>query len=94
MESERSPHYTIPERSRRTRSTDARRHRLRRLAFFSVASLWGAIAGVLGMLGLARRAVHALPVDVDSVLWLLATGVAAVVGGAVTAQAYRSVRNR
>jgi len=69
------------------------RHRskttLRRLVFFTLASTWGFVVGVAGLLaaiGATGEAVHPGP---SAVLGLIPAGVVAIAGGFVAAAAYK-----
>jgi hypothetical protein len=90
--------YTAPESQRRSwqgNKNAAPSHRRLRLFYFVIASVWGFLSGAVGV-GMALS-VLGRPLGIEEPVVLLslvaAMGVA-LVGGAITAAAYRAARRR
>ena len=82
-------------RSRHSNKVAAPSHRRLRLFYFVIASVWGFLSGAVGV-G-AALAVRGRPLGIEDPVVLLtlicAMGLA-LVGGAITAAAYRAARRR
>jgi hypothetical protein len=82
-------------RHRRTRQTPDRvsRHRLR-LVYFTLASMWGFVAGTVAILGGLSFGDDRVSLDTPLSVLMLVAAVLAVVGGAIVASAYRDASHR
>jgi len=81
-------------RPRRRRSQRQRRHKGLRGIYFAMAAVWGCIAGSAGVLAAAASGGQRLSFGGGLLLALGIALVAAIVGGLVSAAAYREARNR
>lgn len=97
VENESGTHVT-PVRAREYTARSVARHRnvgtIRRLVFFSLASVWGFIVGVGGLLvalSAAGQPVHPRP---GAIPGLIPSLIFAVSGGLVVAAAYRESKRR
>jgi hypothetical protein len=84
-----TPEYTVGSRPRH-RSAGA----IRRLLFFSLASIWGFIAGVGGFLAAMSAAGEPVHPTSGAIPGLLPALIVAVAGGFVIAAAYRESKRR
>jgi len=80
-------------RTRRSRGSRSSHWRLR-IAYFSIASAWGFVMGTAAVLGSLSMLDLELPEDPTITFMLALAALAAIVGGAVTAMAYRDAVGR
>jgi hypothetical protein len=80
-------------RSKRARKSRHSHWRLR-IVYFGIASIWGFIMGTAAVLGALSMLDLQLPEDPTITLMVALAAIAAVVGGAITAMAYRDAVGR
>jgi hypothetical protein len=65
-----------------------------RLTYFSIAAVWGFLIGAAAILGAVSLAELAFRPDLTTAVLIALAAVAAIVGGLVTARAYRDAASR
>ena len=90
--------HRTPTGARKYTARPAARHKStrtpRRLIFFSLASIWGFIVGVAGLLAAMSVAGRPVQPGVEAIPGLIPALALAVTGGAVVATAYRESKRR
>ena len=79
--------------SRRSRGSRTSHWRLR-IVYFSIASVWGFAMGTAAVLGSLSMLDLELPEDSTITFMVALAAIAAIVGGAITAMAYRDAVGR
>jgi putative flippase GtrA len=89
MDSRRTPEYTVASKSRHRSA-----RKIRRLAFFGLASVWGFIVGVGGFLAAMSAAGNPVHPGLGASPGLIPGLLIAAAGGFVIAAAYRESKRR
>lgn len=85
---------SVGRRRKNPRQAAAGSHQRRRLVYFSLASLWGFLIGTATLLYGFSLAGHRLELSPVAIVVMSAAVVLAVVGGVITARAYREASRR